>query len=63
MYHPSKTNIMVDTLSRVSMGKVQHKKDRKKELVKEVHHLAHLCVRLSGSSNSGVLVQNEVESS
>lgn len=57
MYHPSKEIVMVDALCRLSMGGVAHIKDGKKELVKEVHNLTHLGVRLNGS-NDGIHVQN-----
>ena len=33
-YHPSKANVVADTLSRLSMGSVSHIDDEKKELVK-----------------------------
>ena len=45
-YHPGKANVVDDTLSRMSMGSTTHVEDEKKELVKEVHRLARLGVRL-----------------
>jgi len=46
LYHPTKDNVVVDSFSRLSMGSIAHVKDDKKELVKEVHQLARLGVRL-----------------
>ncbi|PHT59388.1 hypothetical protein CQW23_01751 [Capsicum baccatum] len=46
LYHPDKTNVVVDALSRLSMGSVCHVKDDKKELVRKV---AMLGVRLVDS--------------
>ena len=41
LYHPGKANFVADALSRLSMGSVSHVEDGKKELVKDVHRLAH----------------------
>lgn len=45
LYHASKENIVADILNKVLMGSVAHIEDRKKELVKDVHRLAHSGVR------------------
>src|SRR5687767_907514 len=63
LYHPGKANVVPDALSRVSMGSVAHVNDDKKELVKEVHRLARLGVRLLGVMEGSTLVQNGSESS
>ena len=39
-YHPGKTNVFVDALSRVSMDNVAHVEEEKKELAKYIHRLA-----------------------
>ena len=57
-YHPGKANVMVDALSRVSMGSVEHVDKENKELAKDVPHLAHLGVLLTDTSGSGVIVHN-----
>ena len=44
LYHPRKANVVVDALSRVSMGSMTHVIDDKNELVKEVHRLGRLGV-------------------
>jgi len=46
LYHLGKVNVVVDALSRMSMGSVAHVEKDKKELAHEVHHLARLGVRL-----------------
>ncbi|KAF3655942.1 hypothetical protein FXO38_14448 [Capsicum annuum] len=45
LYHSGKDNIMVDSLSRLSMDSVAHVENDKGELVWEVHQLARLGVR------------------
>ena len=45
------------------MGSVAYVEEERKELVKDVHRLAHLGVRLMSISDSGVIVQKWVESS
>ena len=45
------------------MGSVTHVEENRKELVKDVHRLARLGVRLMSISDSGVTVQNGAESS
>ena len=52
---------MADALSRLSMGSVAHVEEKRKELVKDVHRLARLGVRLMSISESGVTVQNWAE--
>ena len=36
-YHPGKANVVVDTLSRLSMGSVAHIEVESKDLVKDVY--------------------------
>lgn len=62
-YHPGKANVVVDALSRLSMGSVAHVEDERKKLVKDVHRLARLGVLLMSISDNGVTVRNEAESS
>ena len=62
-YHPGKENVVADALSRLSMGSVTHVEEERKEIVKDVHRLARLGVRLMSISNNGVTVQNGAESS
>ena len=62
-YHPSKENIVADSLCRSSMGSVAHVEEECKEIVKDVDRLARLGVRLMSISYNGVTVQNGEESS
>ena len=62
-YHPGKANVVSDALRRFSMGSVAHVEEKRKDLVKDVHRLARLGVRLMSISHSGVTVQNREESS
>ena len=57
-YHPVKANVVADALIRLSMRNIAHVKDKRKELVKDVHRLARLGVRLMSISDSCVIVQN-----
>ena len=59
-YHPGKANVVADAISRLFIGSVAHVEEERKELVTDVHWLAHLGVRLMSISNT---VQNEAESS
>ena len=43
-YHPGKASVVADTLSRLSMGSLAYVEEERKELVKDVHMLAHLGV-------------------
>ena len=61
-YHPGKTNVVEDALSRLYMGSVAHVEDERKELVKDVHRLSLLGVRLPSISDCGVKVHNVEES-
>ena len=49
LYHPRKSNVVEHTLSRMSMDSVAHIPDGKKELVKEVHRLSRLGVRIKSA--------------
>ena len=39
LYHPDKSNVVADGISRMSMGSVAHISNDKKEMVKEVYRL------------------------
>ena len=51
-YHPGKMNVVANDLSRLSMGSVAHIEEERKEIVKNVHRLARLGVRLMSISDS-----------
>ncbi|XP_069144421.1 uncharacterized protein [Solanum lycopersicum] len=61
-YHPGKANVVVDALSRWSMGSTTHIDHGKKKLVKDVHKLARMGVRLMESTSGGVSVYPSSES-
>ena len=46
LYHPTKSNVVADALSCMTMGSVSHIDEDKKDLVNDVHRLARLGVRL-----------------
>ncbi|XP_069148034.1 uncharacterized protein [Solanum lycopersicum] len=62
-YLYGKADVVVDAISRLSMGSVAHVEKERKELVKYVHSLARLGVHLMSISDSGVIVKNKAESS
>ncbi|XP_069145663.1 uncharacterized protein [Solanum lycopersicum] len=62
-YHPGKDNVVADALSSMSMRCIAHVEDETKELVKDVHRLARLGVRLVDSTSGGVSVHPSSESS
>ena len=59
-YHPGKDNVVVDALSRMTMGSVSHVVKAMKYLVKDVHRLARLGVRLEDSPNGGLRYQKRL---
>ncbi|TMW85548.1 hypothetical protein EJD97_022970 [Solanum chilense] len=61
LYHPGKTNVVVDALKRMTMGSVSHVDGAKKDLVKEVHRLSkqHLDKPLMELKNSFMGKLNE----
>ena len=42
IYHPGKTNVIADALSKLFMGSTVHVKEEKRELAKDVHTLERL---------------------
>ena len=62
-YHLRKENVVAYALSRFYMGSVDHVEEERKELVKDVHRIAHLGIRLMIISDNCVIVQNGEKSS
>ena len=56
--HLCKANVVVDALIHMTMGSLSHIVDEKKDLVKDVHRLARLRVRLDDSPNGGFKVHH-----
>ena len=63
LYHPSKDNVVVDALIRLSTESSAHVEEEKKEFSKEVYRLAHLGVRLMNSTKGEIVVTYRVKSS
>ena len=63
LYHPGKANMIADALRRLYMGSTNHAEEKKRELAKDVHILARLGVRLMDSTEGGIVVTNDPESS
>ena len=62
-YHWGKANIVTNAMSQLIVGNMSHIDEQKKELVKEVHQLARLGVRLADGQSGGVSVHSSSESS
>ena len=62
-YHQSKTNVVADASSWMSMGSITPVEDGKKELVKYIHRLDRLGVRFVDSTGGGVSVRPTSKSS
>ena len=58
LYHPDKANVVVDALSYFFMGILSHVEEAKKNLVRDVHRLSHLGVRIEDYPNRGVVVHH-----
>ena len=56
LYYLDKVNIVVDALSRMTLGSVSHIEQTNKDLVKDVHRFARFAVRLEGSPNDVLMV-------
>ena len=62
-YHPGKANVVADALIKLSMGSLSHFDDEKKEMVKPVHQLARLGVRVVDTPSCSVSINSSSESS
>ena len=56
LYHPSKANVVADTLCRLSIGSVAQVEEGQKKLARDVHCLARLGIRLLYSADGSILV-------
>lgn len=63
MHQLIKANIVVDSLSSLSIVSVSYIENEEKQLVCDVHRLSHLGVHLIDLNDGGVVVQNRSESS
>ena len=62
-YHPGKANMVADALNHITTGIVSHVEESKKDLVKDVHKLATLGVRLEYFRNGSFLVHHNSQES
>ena len=62
-YHPCKDDIVVDALNWLSIGRTAHVKEEKRDILKDVHRLACLGVRLVDFTEGEIVVTNKFESS
>ena len=60
---PCRDNLVAEALICMTMGSVSHVEEYKKDLVKDVHRLARLGVRLEDSPSGGFMVHHNSESS
>ena len=58
---PSKANVAVDSLIRMTKGSVSHIDESNKYLVRDVHTLSRLSLRVEDSPNSGFMVYRNFE--
>ena len=63
LYHPGKANVVENALSHMTIGSVSHIDEAKKDLVRDVHRLSRLGVRIEDSSDGGFMVYNNSDSS
>ncbi|WMV08498.1 hypothetical protein MTR67_001887 [Solanum verrucosum] len=63
LYHPGKTYVVADVVSRLSMCSTAHVEEENRELTKHVHRLARLGVQLMDSNEGGIVVMNGTKSS
>ena len=62
LYHPGKANVVVDALSKLSMGSTANVEEEKRELDKDVHRFARVGVTIMDFIEEGIVVTNGAES-
>ena len=63
IHHPGKVNAVADDLCRMTIGNVSYVRESKKDLVKDVHRIFRMGVRLEDSLNGGFMVHHNSKSS
>ena len=58
LYHHTKANVVVEALSRMTIGSVSHIDKAKNDLVRDVHRLSRLGVRLEDLFSDGSFMVN-----
>lgn len=56
-YHSSKANVVANGFKRFFMGNLSYVEKDKRNLVKDIYHLANLVVRLLDSEDGGLIVR------
>ena len=56
VYHPGKSDVFANALSRLSTGCTAYAEEEKRELAKDEHIIAHLEDRLMDSTGGGIVV-------
>ncbi|EOX99807.1 CCHC-type integrase [Theobroma cacao] len=60
LYHPGKANVVADALSRKSMGSLAHISIGRRSLVREIHSLGDIGVRLEVAETNALLAHFRV---
>ena len=63
LYHPCKDDVVIDALNWLFIGRTAHVKEEKRDILKDVHRLACLGIRLMDFTKGGIVVTNKLESS
>ena len=63
LYHPGKTNVVANPLSRMTINSVSYVEEVNKDLLKYVHRLARLGVILEDFPNCGFMIHHNFKSS
>ena len=58
LYHPSKANVVVDALCPLNLGSISHIDEAKQDVVKDIHSLDRLGMRLDGFPCGGFMVHH-----
>ena len=63
IYHPGKANMVMDSLSGMTMGRVFYVEEGKKDLMNDILRFGRLVIWLEDSSNGGFMIHHNYEPS